>query len=82
MGERVEGLVEVPLCALTTTACDCVAFISWVRLVCRHFTTVGVHENIALAMYAIDSLRQLSIKFLHKDELRDFNFQRLFLKVI
>lgn len=47
----------------------------------RHFSTVGIHENSALAMYAIDSLRQLSIKFLSKDELRDFSFQRFFLKV-
>ena len=47
----------------------------------RHFSTVGIHENSELAMYAIYSLRQLSIKFLHKDELRDFSFQRFFLKV-
>lgn len=46
----------------------------------RHFATVGLHENVSVAMYAIDSLRQLSMKFLYKEELRDFNFQRLFLK--
>jgi brefeldin A-inhibited guanine nucleotide-exchange protein len=46
----------------------------------KHFAAVGLHENMAVAMYAIDSLRQLSMKFLYKDELRDFNFQRLFLK--
>lgn len=46
----------------------------------EHFTGVGLHDNTALAMYAIDSLKQLSIKFLHKDELSNFNFQRLFLK--
>lgn len=51
------------------------------RDLARHFSTVGIHENSALAMYAIDSLRQLSIKFLYKDELRDFSFQRFFLKV-
>ncbi|KAG9400518.1 Brefeldin A-inhibited guanine nucleotide-exchange protein 1 [Aphanomyces cochlioides] len=45
----------------------------------RHFTTIGCHDNLSLAMYAIDSLKQLSMKFLEKDELRDFNFQRLFL---
>jgi brefeldin A-inhibited guanine nucleotide-exchange protein len=31
-------------------------------------------------MFAIDSLRQLSFKFLEKPELNDFNFQGLFLR--
>jgi hypothetical protein len=44
------------------------------------FTSAGLHSNPKVAMYAIDSLRQLSVKFLTKDELRDFNFQRLFLR--
>ncbi|KAM3577769.1 hypothetical protein VYU27_000313 [Nannochloropsis oceanica] len=46
----------------------------------KHYAAVGLHENVAVALYAIDSLRQLSMKFLAKEELRDFNFQRLFLK--
>lgn len=50
------------------------------NLLADHFTLVGCHDNYALAMYAIDSLKQLSIKFLQKDELTNFNFQRLFLK--
>jgi brefeldin A-inhibited guanine nucleotide-exchange protein len=57
--------------------------IAWTKLwsvLAMHFTTVGVHGNHALAMYAIDSLKQLSIKFLQKAELSNFNFQRLFLK--
>jgi brefeldin A-inhibited guanine nucleotide-exchange protein len=45
-----------------------------------HFTNVGLQDNSALAMYAIDSLKQLSIKFLQKSELSNFNFQRIFLK--
>ncbi len=45
-----------------------------------HFTNVGLQDNLALAMYAIDSLKQLSIKFLQKSELSNFNFQRIFLK--
>ncbi|KAF4317153.1 hypothetical protein BBO99_00008212 [Phytophthora kernoviae] len=45
----------------------------------RHFTTIGCHEDLTVGMYAIDSLRQLSMKFLERPELRDFNFQRLFL---
>ena len=57
--------------------------LAWTKLwsvLAIHFTTVGVHSNHALAMYAIDSLKQLSIKFLQKAELSNFNFQRLFLK--
>ena len=46
----------------------------------NHFARIGVHENYALAMYAVDSLKQLSIKFLQKEELSNFNFQRTFLK--
>ena len=62
---------------------QCRPRLSWSKLwsvLAMHFTAVGVHENHALAMYAIDSLKQLSIKFLGKDELSNFNFQRLFLK--
>jgi hypothetical protein len=57
--------------------------ISWTKLwsvLAVHFTAVGVDDNHALSMFAIDSLKQLSIKFLQKDELANFNFQRLFLK--
>ena len=46
----------------------------------HHFTTVGMCENTSLAMFAIDSLKQLSVKFLMKQELSNFNFQALFLK--
>lgn len=49
-------------------------------LLAQHFTTVGTQDNLSLAMYAIDSLKQLSIKFLQKEELSNFNFQRIFLK--
>lgn len=51
----------------------------WARL-STHFTTVGCHDNHNIAMFAIDSLRQLSMKFLEKDELRDFYFQVVFLR--
>ena len=57
--------------------------ISWTKLwsvLAIHFTAVGVDDNHALSMFAIDSLKQLSIKFLQKEELSNFNFQRLFLK--
>lgn len=32
-----------------------------------------------VAEYSVDSLKQLALKFMYKEELRDFNFQRLFL---
>eukprot|EP01043_Picozoa_sp_COSAG02_P012266 COSAG02_NODE_471_length_21662_cov_70.510040_18_plen_1581_part_00 len=44
-----------------------------------HFQNVGCHENMRIAMYAIDSLRQLARKFLEKDELMGFDFQQDFL---
>ena len=44
------------------------------------FTEVGQHANPSIAMYAVDSLRQLSTKFLEKGELNNFAFQRDFLK--
>eukprot|EP01102_Stenamoeba_stenopodia_P013643 TRINITY_DN4457_c0_g1_i1.p1 TRINITY_DN4457_c0_g1~~TRINITY_DN4457_c0_g1_i1.p1 ORF type:complete len:1012 (-),score=220.65 TRINITY_DN4457_c0_g1_i1:165-2924(-) len=45
-----------------------------------HFTTVGCDLNLNIAMYAIDSLRQLATKFLEKQELANYNFQKDFLK--
>ena len=44
------------------------------------FTEVGQHPNPSIAMYAVDSLRQLSTKFLEKGELLKFSFQQDFLK--
>lgn len=57
--------------------------IDWARMwntLANHFCVVGCHDSFYIAMYAIDSLKQLSIKFLQKEELSNFNFQRLFLK--
>ena len=49
---------------------DCMCFWADV-LICMH---------IKVAMYAIDAMRQLAFKFLEKDELTSFHFQRDFLK--
>lgn len=46
----------------------------------QHFIEVGNHNNLNVAIYAIDSLRQLSDKFLEKEELRNFSYQKIFLK--
>lgn len=59
------------------------ARIAWQKIwncLATHFTSIGCHENLALSMFAVDSLKQLSIKFLQKVELSNFNFQRVFLK--
>ncbi|GMH32506.1 hypothetical protein BSKO_00340 [Bryopsis sp. KO-2023] len=44
------------------------------------FISVGCQGNLQLAMYAVDSLRQLSMKFLERDELANYTFQNDFLK--
>lgn len=44
------------------------------------FATAMCHSNRDVAMYAVDALRQLASKFLDKDELSNFSFQRAFLK--
>jgi len=44
------------------------------------FVKVGCHENLAVGMYSVDSLRQLAVKFLDRDELANYNFQNEFLR--
>lgn len=44
------------------------------------FAAAMCHSNRDVAMYSTDSLRQLASKFLDKDELSNFSFQRAFLK--
>lgn len=44
------------------------------------FIEVGCHPNLSVAMYAVDSLRQLAMKFLERDELANFSFQNDFLR--
>jgi Domain of unknown function (DUF1981)/Sec7 domain len=51
----------------------------WI-IVADHLTYTALHSNSAVAMYAVDSFRQLSIQYLQRDELEVFEFQRRFLK--
>lgn len=44
------------------------------------FNKVGCHSNQVIAFFALDSLRQLSMRFLEIDELTHFKFQKEFLK--
>ena len=50
------------------------------ELMADFFAQNACHENAMVSVFAIDSLKQLSFKFLDKKELSEFNFQRLFLK--
>ncbi|CEP02255.1 unnamed protein product (mitochondrion) [Plasmodiophora brassicae] len=55
----------------------------WSRIwspISSHLTRAGQHPNLKVAIYAIDSLRQLANKFLEKDELSRYEFQVQFLK--
>ncbi|OZJ03359.1 hypothetical protein BZG36_02985 [Bifiguratus adelaidae] len=45
----------------------------------EHFDQVGCQSNFNVSFFAIDSLRQLSMKFLEKEELPHFKFQKDFL---
>jgi len=57
--------------------------IVWSRiwsLLADFFIFVGCHPNLNVAMYAIDALRQLAMKFLERDELANYTFQNDFLR--
>lgn len=45
-----------------------------------HFNTVGCNSNEEIAFFALDSLRQLSMKFIEKGEFANFRFQKDFLR--
>ena len=46
----------------------------------EHFNEVGCHSNTNVVFFALDSLRQLSMRFLELEELPGFKFQKDFLK--
>jgi brefeldin A-inhibited guanine nucleotide-exchange protein len=55
----------------------------WVQvwgLMSDFFSKNGCHRNAMVSVFAVDALKQLSLKFLEKPELAEFNFQRLFLR--
>jgi brefeldin A-inhibited guanine nucleotide-exchange protein len=45
-----------------------------------HFNTVGCLPNEEVSFFVVDSLRQLSMKFVEKKELANFRFQKDFLR--
>lgn len=44
------------------------------------FVSVGLSENLSVAIFVMDSLRQLAMKFLGREELANYNFQNEFLR--
>lgn len=46
----------------------------------QHFNQVGCHSNTTVVFFALDSLRQLSMRFMEIGELPGFKFQKDFLK--
>lgn len=55
----------------------------WARIwfvLANHFISAGSHHDEKIAMYAIDSLRQLGMKYLERAELTNFTFQNDILK--
>ncbi|XP_078429515.1 HOPM interactor 7 isoform X2 [Wolffia australiana] len=55
----------------------------WARIwsvLAHHFIIAGSHREEKVAMYAIDSLRQLGMKYLERAELTNFTFQNDILK--
>ncbi|KAL6997715.1 Brefeldin A-inhibited guanine nucleotide-exchange protein 5 [Sarracenia purpurea var. burkii] len=55
----------------------------WARIwsvLANHFISAGRHHDEKIAMYAIDSLRQLGMKYLERAELANFTFQNDILK--
>ena len=46
----------------------------------EHFNEVGCHNNTHIVFFALDSLRQLSMRFMEIEELPGFKFQKDFLK--
>ncbi|KAJ3071312.1 Brefeldin A-inhibited guanine nucleotide-exchange protein 2 [Podochytrium sp. JEL0797] len=50
------------------------------RVLQPHFIVVGCHPNVRVASFAVDALRQLSMKFLEREELVHFSTQNEFLK--
>ncbi|KAJ7522924.1 hypothetical protein O6H91_18G031300 [Diphasiastrum complanatum] len=55
----------------------------WARIwlvLSQHFVSAGSHQDEKIAMYAIDSLRQLGMKYLEREELTNFSFQNDILK--
>ncbi|KAK3864361.1 hypothetical protein Pcinc_029956 [Petrolisthes cinctipes] len=57
--------------------------LQWARIwevLGEHFNKVGCNPNVDIAVFAVDSLRQLTMKFIEKGEFSNFRFQKEFLR--
>jgi hypothetical protein len=62
---------------------DCRPRVLWARvwsLLGAHFEWCGCHNNTAVAFFAVDSLKQLTLKFLLQEESPVYKYQRQFLR--
>ncbi|XP_062223827.1 brefeldin A-inhibited guanine nucleotide-exchange protein 1-like isoform X2 [Phragmites australis] len=50
------------------------------KVLSNFFVSVGLSENLSVAIFVMDSLRQLAMKFLEREELANYNFQNEFLQ--
>ncbi|KAK4764868.1 hypothetical protein SAY86_025958 [Trapa natans] len=50
------------------------------NLLSDFFVSVGLSENLSVAIFVMDSLRQLAMKFLEHKELDNYNFQNEFMQ--
>ena len=50
------------------------------KILSDFFNTAGIHNNTQISMYAIDSLKQLALKFFERDELSNYAYQAEFFK--
>lgn len=73
----LQKLVEISYYNMTRVRYEWAAI--WVVLG-EHFNRVGCHNNTAVVFFALDSLRQLSMRFMEIEELPGFKFQKDFLK--
>ena len=67
----LQKIVEVADFNMGRIRCD------WTKIwsaLSEHFSSVGSHSNLHVAIYAVDSLRQLADKFLLKEEFGHYHF--------
>ncbi|KAL2613840.1 hypothetical protein R1flu_025532 [Riccia fluitans] len=89
-GVSAEELKQVPARVFSLTKLVEISYYNmarirmvWARIwsvLSVHFVAAGSHQDEKIAMYAIDSLRQLGIKYLERAELANFTFQNDILK--
>ena len=73
----LQKLVEISYYNMTRVRFEWTAL--W-QILGEHFNQVGCHSNTNVVFIALDSLRQLSMRFLEIEELPGFKFQKDFLK--